>query len=83
MNTNPNRSDSSWIERLARKMEKDIADSNARLSAAAPDLLEALKVALVSIERNTLQMGLDPAMDTECLYIRAVINKATIEEQTP
>jgi len=56
------------------------AELNAYLLAAAPDLLLALKVAYTSIERSTMQMGLDPVMDTECQYLLAVIKKATTGE---
>lgn len=56
------------------------AELNAYLLAAAPDLLLAIKVAYTSIERSVMQMGLDPAMDTECQYLLAVIKKATTGE---
>jgi hypothetical protein len=52
------------------------AEANARLLAAAPDMLQALQIALLSMERATMQMGIDPAMDTECNIIRAAITKA-------
>jgi hypothetical protein len=77
MTTTKNPFDSSWIERLSKKLEKERNIQNQFLLDAAPDLLLALKVAYTSIERSTLQMGLDPAMDTECQYILAVIKKAT------
>jgi hypothetical protein len=80
MTTTKNTSNHSWIERLSKKLEKENTKQNALLLAAAPDLLLALKVAYTSIERSTMQMGLDPAMDTECQYILAVIKKATTGE---
>ena len=80
MTTTQHPSDCSWIERLSKKLEEERAMQNALLLAAAPDLLLALKVAYTSIERSTMQMGLDPAMDTECQYILAVIKKATTGE---
>jgi hypothetical protein len=52
------------------------AAANARVLAAAPEMLQALKVALLSMERATMQMGQDPAMDTECNIVRAAITKA-------
>jgi hypothetical protein len=52
------------------------AELNARVLAAAPEMLQALKLALLSMERAAMQMGIDPAMDTECQIIRAAINKA-------
>jgi hypothetical protein len=52
------------------------AELNAALLAAAPDMLQALKIALISMERAVIQMGIDPAMDTECQIIRAAITKA-------
>ena len=52
------------------------AELNARVLAAAPDMLQALQIALLSMERAAMQMGIDPAMDTECQIIRAAINKA-------
>jgi hypothetical protein len=52
------------------------AELNARVLAAAPDMLQALQIALVSMERATMQMGIDPAMDTQCNIIRAAITKA-------
>lgn len=55
--------------------------ANARLLAAAPEMLQALKIALLAMERATMQMGLDPAMDTECNIIGAAISKAL--EVTP
>jgi hypothetical protein len=80
MTTTKNPFDSSWIERLSKKLEKERTMQNQFLLDAAPDLLLALKVAYTSIERSTLQMGLDPAMDTECQYILSVIKKATTGE---
>jgi hypothetical protein len=80
MTTTKNPFDSSWIERLSKKLEKERTMQNQFLLDGAPDLLLALKVAYTSIERSTLQMGLDPAMDTECQYILAVIKKATTGE---
>ena len=53
------------------------AAANARVLAAAPEMLQALKLALLSMERAAMQMGIDPAMDTECSIIRAAITKAT------
>lgn len=52
------------------------AAANARLLAAAPEMLQALKLALLAMERAAMQMGLDPDTDTECEIIRAAINKA-------
>lgn len=52
------------------------AELNANLLAAAPEMLQALQIALLSMERTVMQMGMDPAMDTECNIIRAAINKA-------
>ena len=52
------------------------AAANARVLAAAPEMLQALQIALLAMERTVMQMGLDPAMDTECNIIRAAINKA-------
>jgi LDH2 family malate/lactate/ureidoglycolate dehydrogenase len=53
------------------------AELNAYALAAAPEMLQALKLALLSMERAAMQMGIDPAMDTECSIIRAAITKAT------
>jgi hypothetical protein len=80
MTTTKNPFDSSWIERLSKKLEKERTMQNQFLLDAAPELLLALKVAYTSIERSTMQMGLDPAMDTECQYILSVIKKATTGE---
>jgi hypothetical protein len=44
--------------------------------AAAPDMLQALQMALVSIERSVMQQGQDPSTDTEAAIVRAAINKA-------
>lgn len=52
------------------------AAANARVLAAAPDMLKALQIAQISMERAAMQMGIDPAMDTECQIIRAAITKA-------
>ena len=52
------------------------AAANARVLAAAPEMLQALQIALLAMERATMQMGLDPEMDTECSIVRAAINKA-------
>jgi hypothetical protein len=52
------------------------AAANARLLAAAPDMLQALQMALVSIERNAMQQGQDPSTDTEAAIVRAAITKA-------
>jgi hypothetical protein len=57
------------------------AEYNAALLTAAPEMLQALQIALLAMERAAMQMGLDPAMDTECNIIRAAINKAL--EVTP
>lgn len=51
-------------------------EHNARILAAAPEMLQALQIALLAMERAAMQMGLDPAMDTECAIIRTAINKA-------
>jgi hypothetical protein len=52
------------------------AAANARILAAAPDMLQALQIALTSMERAAMQMGIDPAMNTECQIIHAAITKA-------
>ena len=52
------------------------AAANARVLAAAPEMLQALQIALLAMERAAMQMGLNPAIDTECNIIRAAINKA-------
>jgi len=52
------------------------AELNAYLLAAAPDMLQALQMALVSIERSVMQQGQDPSTDTEAAIVRAAINKA-------
>ena len=52
------------------------AELNANLLAAAPDMLQALKLALVSIERTAMQQGQDPSTDTEAAIVRAAITKA-------
>ena len=52
------------------------AAANARLLAAAPDMLTALNLAALAIERNCYQQGIDPAADTEAQIVRAAIRKA-------
>lgn len=52
------------------------ADANARLMAAAPQMLDALALALAAMERTARQYNTDPAADTECRIIRAAITKA-------
>lgn len=52
------------------------ADHNARLLAAAPEMLDALALALAAMRRNCRQAGVDPETDTECQIIRAVMRKA-------
>ncbi len=53
------------------------ADANARLLAAAPEMLAALGLALLAIERNCYHQGIDPQQDTEAAIVRAAIRKAT------
>lgn len=52
------------------------AEANAFLLAAAPDMLTALNLAALAIERNCYQQGIDPAADTEAQIVRAAIRKA-------
>jgi hypothetical protein len=40
------------------------------------DLVTALQLALRSMERSCLQAGFDPANDTECKIVRAVLDDA-------
>lgn len=52
------------------------ADANARLIAAAPEMLDALVLALRVIERRMNAQGIDHTDDTEAQILRAVIRKA-------
>lgn len=53
------------------------ADANARLIAAAPEMLDTLALALRVIERRMNAQGIDHTDDTEAQILRAVIRKAT------
>lgn len=52
------------------------AAANARLIAAAPEMLDTLVLALRVIERRMNAQGIDHANDTEAQILRAVIRKA-------
>lgn len=52
------------------------AEQNARLLAAAPEMYDALTLALAAMRRNCRQNGIDPETDTECQIVRAVMRKA-------
>ncbi len=53
------------------------AAANAQLIATAPEMLTALGLALLAIERNCYRQGIDPQQDTEAAIVRAAIRKAT------
>lgn len=53
-----------------------IGEANARLIAAAPDLLEALEFALPYIEDDAAVQGIDPDEDEATIKARAAIAKA-------
>lgn len=52
------------------------AAANARLLAAAPEMLDTLQLALRVIERRMSAQGIDHTDDTEAQILRAVIRKA-------
>lgn len=52
------------------------AAANARLIAAAPEMLDTLVLALRILERRINAQGIDHTDDTECNILRAVIRKA-------
>jgi hypothetical protein len=53
------------------------AEANANLLAAAPEMLDTLKLALLVLERRMNAQGIDHTDDTEAQILRAVIRKAT------
>jgi hypothetical protein len=53
------------------------ATANARIIAAAPEMLDTLRIALRALENACHQCETDPATDTTCAIVRAAINKAT------
>lgn len=55
----------------------DEAHANARLVAAAPEMLIALECALRAMENQCHRDGIDPQTDTTCAIVRNTINKAT------
>jgi hypothetical protein len=53
------------------------ATANARIIAAAPEMLNALRIALRGLENACHQAGTNPETDTTCAIVRATINQAT------
>lgn len=54
-------------------------EANARLIAAAPELLEAIKRLLPMAENNAFEYGAKPEQDEDIIFARAAIAKATGE----
>jgi len=50
--------------------------ANAKLIAAAPDLLDALEAALPYVENDALEQGCQPDADETVIKVRAAIAKA-------
>jgi hypothetical protein len=53
------------------------ATANARIIAAAPEMLDALRIALRELENACHQAGANPETDTTCAIIRNTITQAT------
>lgn len=53
------------------------AEANANLLAAAPEMLDALRIALRELENACHQAGANPETDTTCAIIRNTITQAT------